>query len=197
MDRVVVEHDDAGARPPIRGGHLLGRSRQLRHLAPEELDAGGTVAEHANLRAALGWAQERGESVLGLRLAGALWRFWANHGHLSEGRRWLEGLLAQAGSDLPAAAATVRAKALHGAALVAWTQGDYGQAVALGDESLRLYREAGGRAGIASSLNVLGLVAYSQGDYGRARAQYEESLALFRESGDKWGILGHTEAGAQ
>ena len=144
-------------------------------------------AEHANLRAVLTWSREQAAWEVGLRLAGALWRFWERHGHLSEGRRWLEGLLAQAGSNLPAGAGTVRAKALRAAAQLAWRQDDYGQAVALGEESLRLYREVGDRAGIAYSLNILATVAWQQGDYARATALFEESLALFRELGDKDG----------
>src|SRR6516225_7294988 len=58
--------------------------------------------EHENLRVALQWLLEQAEGVLArgdeaemaLRLAGALWRFWLVRGHLSEGRHWLERVLA-------------------------------------------------------------------------------------------------------
>jgi predicted ATPase len=50
--------------------------------------------ETDNLRLALAWAQETGEIELGVRIAGALQRFWHVQGRLSEGRRWLESLLA-------------------------------------------------------------------------------------------------------
>ncbi len=45
-------------------------------------------AEHDNLRAALTWALERGDSILAMRLSTALWRFWEMRGYFTEGRRW-------------------------------------------------------------------------------------------------------------
>ena len=52
--------------------------------------------EHDNLRAALASSQAQvGNTQTGLRLAGALWRFWFLRGYWSEGRGWLEGALAQ------------------------------------------------------------------------------------------------------
>ena len=60
--------------------------------------------EHDNLRSALGWAQEQGDGLTALRLAGALGRYWAQRGHLSEGRRWCATALklpAVAGADKP------------------------------------------------------------------------------------------------
>ena len=52
--------------------------------------------EHDNLRLAFQWAYERGEAEIGLRLAGALWRFWMQRGHATEGRAWLERFLSLA-----------------------------------------------------------------------------------------------------
>jgi predicted ATPase/class 3 adenylate cyclase len=141
-------------------------------------------AEHDNLRAALGWARERGAAEEGLRLAGALWRFWEIHGDWGEGRDWLEGALAGGGHGVPAA----RARALHGAGILAFRQGDAGRAVARLEEALDLYRELGDTCAIAASLGNLGLVAYRQGEYGRAVARLEEALDLLRELDDMPGI---------
>ncbi len=143
--------------------------------------------EHANVRAALTWAREQGERVLALRLAGALGRFWLVRAHLSEGRRWLEGLLALPRPEA-VVSAVARAKALQGVAELAYRQGDYAESRACGEASLQVYRAAGDRAGMATTLNNLGNVATLQADYRRATTLYEETLALRRAIGDRWGI---------
>jgi predicted ATPase/DNA-binding CsgD family transcriptional regulator len=142
--------------------------------------------EHDNLRTALRWLVEREEVEMALRLSGALCQFWAMRGHLSEGRQWLEGILS--GSNLETVSMQVRAKALNGAGVMAYTQGDYGQAKVLCQESLELFRKLGNRRGIASSINGLAFVAMVAGDYAAASAMFEESLVLFRELGDKWNL---------
>jgi predicted ATPase/transcriptional regulator with XRE-family HTH domain len=143
-------------------------------------------AAHDNIRAALEWAGEH-DVVLGLRLAGALWRFWNTHSHLSEGRWRLERLLASPGSSAPEAL-PARAKALYGAGVLANEQSDYARVIVLGEEALRLYRSLGDNKGVASGLNILALVSRILGDVPRATALHEESLALARELGDLNGM---------
>jgi non-specific serine/threonine protein kinase len=142
--------------------------------------------EHDNFRAALNYSSTSGKLESGLRLGGALWRFWEVRGYVMEGRGVLDELLSLAqGINV---AATVRAKALNGAGVLAGNQGDYDRQTAILEESLKLYKELDDKPGIAQSINNLGSIAYSQGDYARAEAQYTESLSLRREIGDSWGI---------
>lgn len=140
--------------------------------------------EHDNLRAALAWSFSNKERDAALRLAGALGWFWFTRGYWSEGREWLEGALARSSGDATAA----RAKALYRAGFLAWRLGDYGQAVALSEESLTLCKKVGDDWGGAFSLQTLGAVARYQGEYARAEALHEESLRIFRGLREKWGI---------
>jgi len=142
--------------------------------------------EHDNLRAALGWARESGDVGLGLRLAGALWPFWYTRGHLSEGRQWLEELLARAEprerATLPAA------RAILWAATFAAEQGDYGRAATLCDEGEVLCGASGDTWGLAWALNVRGVLALRRGDHQGAAALLERSAALFRSLDDRWSV---------
>ena len=130
----------------------------------------------------------------GARLAIALWWFWLERGYLSDGRRWMERLLALDGAgdrtgEAPRALPS-RSKAylLQVAGILAMVQGDYGHAVALHEESMSVYREMGHKKGVSASLRELGSVAYEQGDYERAVNLHEQSCALAREFGTTFGI---------
>ena len=51
------------------------------------------AVEQGNFRAAITWAlATEPMTTLALRLCAALWRFWWLHGHVSEGRYWLDRL---------------------------------------------------------------------------------------------------------
>jgi predicted ATPase/DNA-binding XRE family transcriptional regulator len=149
--------------------------------------------EHDNLRAALRRAIRRRQAGTAARLALALWRFWAERYQLSEGRRWLEAVLALGGPEDEAAGAESalpmrRWAFVHlVAGMLAAGQGDYHRAVVLYEESLGLYRNMGHRKGMSGPLRELGAVAYRQGDYERAVRLSEQALAISREFGSAFG----------
>jgi tetratricopeptide (TPR) repeat protein len=135
-----------------------------------------------NLRAALSWMREQGQTELGLRLAAALTRFWATRGSIAEGREWLESLLALAvEEEVPA---TVRAKACYAAGLLANTLGDHTHAALWLEQSVALFQEAKDILGAVRALNTLGGVAYDLGDLHGAAALWEQSLAQSRAAGN-------------
>jgi predicted ATPase/class 3 adenylate cyclase len=142
-------------------------------------------AEHANLRAALRWAADAGEADRTQRAAGALWRFWQQRGHLAEGRRWLEEVLA-----LPSGQGRTqaRAKALAGAGGIAWWQEDIAAARGWYGEALAIERQLGDPARIAEALYNQAFVAGAGGDFAAAARLFQESRDLFRQAGDEAGM---------
>jgi predicted ATPase/Tfp pilus assembly protein PilF len=145
-------------------------------------------AEHGNMRAALGWALQRGETEVALRLGGALWWFWFVRGHYSEGRRWLEEALAIDGRG----SLESRAMALAGVGALARDQGDLDRAEEASAEGLELLVEEATERSEAKLylLSSLAHVALEREDYSRATELFEESLALSREMGNGWGLAG-------
>ena len=156
------------AEPHLRGSEP---AEWLQHLEKE----------HDNIRAALSWSLESGEADIGVRLGGALWRFWQARGHWEEGRGWLEGLLARGDSGTP----SERSKALGGLALLADLQQNYDRAVPLYEERMTLARELGDQEGVAHCLSEMAAIATRRGDYQRAEALLEKSLALSRKPGNE------------
>jgi len=182
--------EDTGGSAAIRVGH---RNHYL--ALAEEADPklkGAEQAEwlrrleeeHDNLRAGLEWSLAEAETGGGLRLCGALQRFWWTRGHLAEGRQWCTRVLCKAGVE---ERTRERAYVLNAAGVLSYHQGDYPAARALYEESLAIRRELGDRSGIAGSLGNLGNVAVNQGDHSAARALQEQSLAIYRELGDRFG----------
>ncbi|HEV2471136.1 MAG TPA: tetratricopeptide repeat protein, partial [Chthonomonadales bacterium] len=137
--------------------------------------------EHDNVRAAMLWLLEKGEKQsdmsLALRLCGALQTFWVVHGHISEGRKFLErALAASEGIE-----AVVLAKALITATYLAFVQSDFAYAEPLCKHGLALYQELEDQPGIAFALSLLGSIAWTNGDMAQARALTEESLGISRQ----------------
>lgn len=142
-------------------------------------------AELDNIRAALGSTFEGGDAESALRMAGALWWFWRMRGQISEGRKWLEGVLALPGAE---AQPRARGKALEGLVVFARYQDDTEREASAAEECLRIYRGLGDLRGMGEALNLLGRVAIFRGDYPTARTYLEDSLALQRELNNQIGM---------
>jgi predicted ATPase/DNA-binding CsgD family transcriptional regulator len=141
--------------------------------------------EHDNLRAAMRWLLERGESERAARFGWALWLFWGIRAHFAEGRRSMEQALSVKGSA--AMPASARAKALYVAGMMANYQGDHLSAEPLVEESLRLFRKLGDKLGTAYALSNAAFAANGRGQHQRAITLIEEAVDLFLELGEKWG----------
>jgi predicted ATPase/class 3 adenylate cyclase len=141
--------------------------------------------EHANIRAALRWAIDAGEAERAQTSAGALWRFWQQRGHLAEGRRWLDEVLAL---PAPRSGRAARAKALTGAGGIAWWQNDHAAARTFYHEALSIERELGDPVRLAESLYNDAFVVAAAGDLEAAAGLLDESLDLFRRAGDERGV---------
>jgi predicted ATPase len=140
--------------------------------------------DHDNVRAVLDRLESSGGHELALRLAAAVWGFWSLRGHIGEGRRRLEGLLAHE-TRSPVA----RAKVLTGALEFALDEGDHLAARLRGEEALALHRELGDDWPAAYTLLGLGLTFAFQDEWLKARSRFEESVRLFGQLGDEhWAL---------
>ncbi len=141
-------------------------------------------AEHDNLRAALSWSLQTGAAegervAIGLRLVQALGQFWFRHGHVPEGRRWLERAMDLAPDD----AGAPLARLAHWLGVLLDEQGELEAGLRFLERSLAIWRELGDRDQQARELNSLGITHRWLGHLDTARSVLEESAAIAREIG--------------
>jgi predicted ATPase/Tfp pilus assembly protein PilF len=135
---------------------------------------------HADVIASLERARASGEGDFLIRMTGALSEYWRARGRLSEGRVWLDAAL-RLGSLDPTAE---RARALHGAGMLANWQSDFERGRRLLDEALAIRLQIGAEADAAATLNQLGLIALDLGDLDEAERHCRRGLAIRRNLGD-------------
>ena len=183
--------DESGEEPEIRSRHGSYYLQYAEQIEPK-INTGERwlwiqqlAVERDNFRAALEWSRRIGDDT-GPRLAGALLYFWFFGSQTSEGRRWLDGSVA-ALRKVENHSERALARAVVGAGLLAWVQGDYPVAHTALEEAVALFRQLGDRVALAHALRFLSSNCESEGDLVRARTLVEESLSLFRGESDPMG----------
>jgi predicted ATPase/DNA-binding XRE family transcriptional regulator len=133
-------------------------------------------------RAALTWLIERGRHAEASDIAWGLYLFWMIRGHAAEGLRWYEQILAL--PSLPQAAQT---RALVGAGVMWYAQGELGRARTGLMRALELARDAGDTRMAVQAENLLGHVEYGSGDVHAARDRFAGSVEGFKSLALPWG----------
>ena len=136
-------------------------------------------AEHHNLNRAIRTSLENPATLeLGLRLAGAISRYWEIRSYLSEGYEQTVDLLARGGEAIPA---PVRAKAELGAATLSWCQDRNDDAVRHFQAALRLYQDLGRRDMIGMIEVYLASTERNEGNFLKAREHIKRARVIADE----------------
>ena len=181
LERLAERGDGQDVRRRHAGFYLtLAEAADPALLGPQQLSWLEQLdAERDNLRAALTWAAERGETEVGLRIAAPLWRYWQLRGSETEGREHLEQLLAQnSGSKM------ARAKAQSSVVSMAIMQGDHEAVRRFGEASLLAHRQVGDDQEVARMIGHFCLSALATGDVDRANELADEGREIARRTGD-------------
>ena len=178
---------DSAERNDIRASH----ARAFRTLAEEarphlqgqdqKLWLDRLELEHDNLRAALESSITDGSAEEACRLAFVLWRFWQVRGHLVEGTRWLERVLALPTAGVPP---LVLMDAFEAAGGIAYWRGDFDLAAEHYLRAGELARTHGDESAQANAEYNLSFA------YGMPLADLPRGLDLLRSAREKWAHVG-------
>jgi hypothetical protein len=128
-----------------------------------------------NYRAALTWLIDRGRSAEASSIAWGLKYFWLIRGHAVEGLRWYEQIL-----NLPSLPSAAELRALAGASVMWYTQGELARARTAVDRALVLASGAGDRDVVAQVEHLSGHIEHATGNVKAARDRFAHSVEGFR-----------------
>jgi predicted ATPase/DNA-binding CsgD family transcriptional regulator len=133
------------------------------------------VADHDNIRAVFDRALDLRDGETAMRLGFLLWQFWAEQGHLIEGRTKLELAISIAGPVDPA----VRADAIYMLGNLALDLGNAIEAQRLFREFFSYMTDNNDQDGIADGHIGLGLVDIELGTYSEAQSHFTAAREIW------------------
>lgn len=162
--------------------HLLVTAEQASAswLGPDQLElADWARREHADLAAAMDFSlSDEREAEAGARLVIALHFYWVNCRRFSEGRSWLDRVLAfaQLAPDLRAMAMSIRAR-------VEAASGDAGRAASMAAAAVSLARRQTDQALLGSALLAQATLAVQRTEYAKADELCSQCVELYARAG--------------
>ncbi len=147
--------------------------------------------EYDNFRAALTWCgSAKGEPQIGVRLAGALGRFWWLRGYLAEGRTYIDTFLTLTNKS---GAPAERARAMNAAASLAYRAGDIAAAKASYQQSLAIVPKHNADEILCVALRGIGHLEFIDEHVDSALDYMERSLNAARKIGSKKDVVAALE----
>jgi predicted ATPase/DNA-binding CsgD family transcriptional regulator len=132
--------------------------------------------EYGNLRAALVWSTEHGETETALRLASVLFDpLWVTGELAREQGAWVRRAL-----GMPGGSPVARVKALTAAAWLAQIRLELAEGRRLAEQALQMARSHDDATEIAGASYVLGVAAFHAKEMAESRRHLEEAIAGFR-----------------
>jgi predicted ATPase len=180
----LIESGEADATQRAHAAYMLVLAEEeTLGMTPAQRDAWLEIcdAEHDNLRAASHYLLGAGDSSWALRLAGALFRFWEQREHLTEGCDTLRRVLAMPGSQAPT---RERARALYAIAVLSDLLGEHTQAERQAHDACAIYRQFGDTRAVATVMVAMAWQAQRGGRYADATALFEQTVLLWEQLGD-------------
>ena len=170
----------------IRTRHLihfgqLAQSTEDLLAGPQAVGALAALdAEQRNLRAAIEWGLEGGDTVQAIQMANCLSTFFQVRGEFTEGASIYQSLVAKVPQD----ALQERAGALSNLGVLSFRLTQYDSATTALAESFNLFLKLGDDYGAAKAVNTMGVISLQLGDYDAASTSFERALALFKSVGE-------------
>jgi predicted ATPase/DNA-binding CsgD family transcriptional regulator len=153
--------------------------------SPDDARAHAVLSpEQDNLRSAMAWSRDRGESEALARFVVALGWYWGLSNRFVEMARWLEP--AQRDQNL---APHLRARMKIYEGMVALFKGDPGELPSLANEALGLARSTGDQKDEALALVMLGILAGLISGSDSMRPYVEEAVRLARAARFAYGVV--------
>ncbi len=138
-------------------------------------------ADLENYRTVLAWLFDRNRPGEACAIAWRLMFYWLIRGRSAEGLQWYERCL-----EIPGVEPAVKSRALVGAAVMCFTQGDHARARA--DVTRALALEARDRDVDVMGGHLFGHIEQADGNLNAARDRFASSLEGFRSLDVTWGV---------